>query len=128
MILGKTIFIPSEINFYPRLESILKNQFGLVDAEEHQGKEKILVWEMGGVGRYQVRYNPCIEIIDEKKYDICIFRYWLSQERLCPEVMKKDPMKQAIERVLPEAKGAIFLSHQLYDREESLETVLRWIR
>ena len=68
------------------------------------------------------------EIIDEKKYDICIFRYWLSQERLCPEVMKKDPMKQAIERVLPEAKGAIFLSHQLYDREESLETVLRWIR
>lgn len=48
MILGKTIFIPSEINFYPRLEHVLKNEFGLVDADKPAGDEKILVWEMGG--------------------------------------------------------------------------------
>lgn len=126
MILGKTIFIPSEINFYPRLEYILKNEFGLVDAEDYGGDEKILVWEMGGVGRYQVRYQARERVI-EKDYDLCIFKYWLNREWLCREVMEKDPMKPAIERIMAEAKGAISLPNQLYDKDEPLEKVLSWI-
>ncbi len=98
----------------------------MVDAEDCEGDEKILVWEMGGFGKYQVRYLAQSKII-EKDYDRCIFRYWLCKERLCREVMEKDPMRPAIERIVAEAKGAISQPNQLYDMEKPLETVLSWI-
>lgn len=117
------------------MRQILTKEFGLVGIDPRKWSpsvdltpdDSILVWEdEQGTGRYRVRFIPKQQNIAGKDHDMIVFHYWLNQ-RLRKEVMEKDPMKPALERVLTEAKDYIVLPHIYYQQEAGLDKVITWI-
>lgn len=118
MIFQKGFRIPVEENLFSKAIQILTEEFGLVNGvlEPMEGNYRVLVWEdETGVGRYRVHCQGNHEVKGEK-YSEFVFHYW-ANERLNRNILEKDPMKPALERILSEAKNPIDMPHIYVERE-----------
>lgn len=120
MILGKAFYVPVEEKMYARIPEILKDEFGLVDPDfdllpPDPNKSKVLVWEdETGIGRYRVHCYAQQMGEDGNIYDHFSFHYWTNQ-KLARQILERDPMKPALERVLSEVKNRIDIPNGCID-------------
>ena len=143
MIFQYAFLVPTQEGMFDRSIQILKNEYGLVEADDSKmistagplppqntDKTMVLVWEdQQGLRRYRVRIekaNPK-ETKGNVDYDFFQFQYWLTERRIDKDLLKQDPMKETRQRIWLEAEELIHLDKLLNETtiEEAWENTFK---
>ncbi|MFA6461153.1 MAG: hypothetical protein WCV90_02715 [Candidatus Woesearchaeota archaeon] len=99
VVVSRVFESPYQEDLNENVKEVLRTEFGLVPANGPDA-EVVMVWEdEQGIGRYRVHVSSRSKE-GGVPYNCVAFNYWISNRKFCREVLERDPMKAAYERVL----------------------------